>query len=66
MSEHQSVQVMHVLKRTVQNWNNDIQDFSDNDNVITNPLNRILMKGEKSVSFTVSNTTVNSDREKMH
>jgi hypothetical protein len=57
---------MHVLKRTVQNWNNEIQDFSDNDNVITNPLNRILMKGQKSVSFTVSNTTVNSDREKMH
>ena len=66
MSEHQSVTFKRIIKHTVQNWKNCIQDFSDNDNVITNPLNRLLMNGQKSVLFTVSNTTVNSNREKMH
>ena len=66
MSEHQFVAFMHVLKRTVQNWNNHIDGVSENDDVINSPLNGMLMNGQKSVLFTVSNTTLNSNREKMH
>jgi hypothetical protein len=59
MSEHQFVAFMHILKRTVQNWKNHIHNFSDNDDVITDTLNGMLMNGQKSVLFTVSNITVN-------
>jgi hypothetical protein len=66
MSEHQFVAFMHILKRTVQNWNNNIHDVTENDEVINKPLNRWLMNGQKSVLFTVSKTSVNSNSEKMH
>jgi hypothetical protein len=66
MSEHQFVAFMHILKRTVQNWNNHIHAVSDNADVINNPLHRNLMNGQKSVLFTVSNSYVNSNREKFH
>ena len=31
MSEYQFVVFMHILKRTVQNWNNNIDTVSEND-----------------------------------
>ena len=65
-SEHQFVAFMHVPKRTVQNWNNHIQDFSDNDDVINNPWNRMFMNGQKSVLFIVSHNSKTSKREKVH
>jgi hypothetical protein len=66
MSEHQFVAFMHTIKRTVQNWNNHIDDLCENDYVIRCPFCRNYMNRQKSVLFAVSNTTVNSNREKMH
>ena len=66
MSEHQFVAFIHVLKRTVQNWNNHIDAISENDDVFNDPLNRKEMKRGKSVLFTVSNNSVTSKREKIH
>jgi hypothetical protein len=66
MSEHQFVAFMHVLKRTVQNWNNRIDAVCENDDVNNDTLNRNEMNRRKSVLFTVSNNSVNSKRENMH
>ena len=66
MSEHQFVAFMHTLKRTVQNWNNHINALSENDDVFNSPLYRKEMRGQKSVLFTVSHTSVTSKREKIH
>ena len=65
MSEHQFVAFMHVLNRTVQNWNNRVDAVCENDDVINDPLNRNEMNRRKSVLFTVSNNSVNSKRERM-
>ena len=40
MSEHEFVAFMHVLKRTVQNWNNHIDAISEHDDVNNSPLYR--------------------------
>jgi len=66
MSEHQFVAFMHVLKRTVQKWNNHIDAMSVNYDVINDPLYRNEIKIRKSVLFTVSNNSVTSKREKIH
>ena len=66
MSEHQFVAFMHILKRTVQNWNNHIDNVCENDDVINNPLYRNEMSGHKSVLFIVSHTSVTSKRERIH
>ena len=51
MSEHQFVAIMHVLKRTVQNWNNHIATVSENDDENNSPWYRNEMNGPKSVLF---------------
>ena len=66
MSEHQFVAFMHILKRTVQNWNNNIDTVSENDDVTNVPWCRNEMNRQKSVLFTVSNNSVTSKREKIH
>jgi hypothetical protein len=66
ISEHQFVAFMHILKRTVKNLNNRIQDVTAKDEVINSPLYRKLTNGQKSVLFTVSKISVNSNREKIH
>jgi len=66
MSEQQFVALMHVLKRTVQNWNNHIDYVCENDEVFNIPLYRNEMSGHKSVLFIVSHTAVTSKRERMH
>ena len=66
MSEYQFVLFMHILKRTVQNWNNNIDTVSENDDVTNVPWCRNEMNRQKSVLFTVSNNSVNSKREKIH
>jgi hypothetical protein len=66
MAEHQFFAVMHILKRTVQSWNNHIDAVSDYNDVINSPLHRKLMSGQKSVLFTVSNKSVNSKHQKIH
>jgi hypothetical protein len=66
MSEHQFVAFMHVLKRTVQSWNNRIDAISENDDVINSPWYRNEMNRPISVSFTVSNNSVTSKRVKIH
>jgi hypothetical protein len=66
MSEQQVVAFMHILKRTVQNWNSHIDDFTENVEAINKPLHRKLMNGQKSVLFTISKASVNSNSEKMH
>jgi hypothetical protein len=60
MSEYQFVVLMHVLKRTVQNWNNHIDAVSEYDDVNNSPLYRYEMNRRKSVIFTVSNNSVTS------
>jgi len=66
MSEQQFVALMHVLKRTVQNWNGYIDYVCENDEVFNSPLYRDKMSGHKSVLFIVSHTSVTSKRERMH
>jgi hypothetical protein len=66
LSEHQFVVFMHILKRTVQNWNNHIDYVCENDDVINSPLYRNEMSGQKSVLFRVSHTSVTSKRERIH
>ena len=66
MSEHQFVAFMHILKRTVHNWNNNIDTVSENDDVTNVPWYRNEMNRQKSVLFTVSNNSVTSKREKIH
>jgi len=66
MSEHQFVAFMHVLKRTVQNWNNHIDAISKNNDVNNDPFYRNEMNRRKSVLFTVSNISVTSKRENIH
>jgi hypothetical protein len=66
MSECQLVAFMHVLKRTVQNWNKHVGDLCENDDVINSPLHKNLMNGQKSGLFIVSNASVTSRREKIH
>jgi hypothetical protein len=66
MSEHQFVAFMHVLKLTVQNWNNHVDGVSENGDVINDPLYRNEMNRRKSVLFTVSNNSVTSMREIIH
>jgi len=66
VSEHQFVAFMHVLKRTVQNWNNHIDALCENDGLINCPLYRNLMNGQKSVLFVASNNSVTSKRVKIH
>ena len=66
MSEQQFVAFMHVLKRTVQNWNNHIDYVCENDEVFNSPLYRNEMSRHKSVLFTVSHTAVTSKRERIH
>jgi len=65
MSEHQFVAFMHVLKRTVQNWNNHIDGVSENDDVFNSPWYRNEMSGQKSVSFIASHTSATSKRERI-
>ena len=66
MSEHQFVVFMHILKRTVQNWNNNNDTLSENDDVTNVPWCRNERNRKKSVLFTVSNNSVTSKREKIH
>jgi hypothetical protein len=66
MAEHQFVAFMHILKRTVQNWNNHIDVDCLNDDVLNSPLYRNEMNGQKSVLFIVSSKSVTSKREKIH
>ena len=66
MSEHQFVTFMHVLKRTVQNWNNRIDALCENDDVINSSFYRNYMNGQKSVLLIVSHTSATSKRERMH
>jgi hypothetical protein len=66
MSEYQFVAFMHILKRTVQNWNNHVDVVSDNDDVIKGPLHRNLIKRQKSVLLTVSNKSVTSKLQRIH
>ena len=66
MSEHQFVAFIHVLIRTVQNWNNHIESLCENDDVINCPFYRNLMNGQKSLLFIVSNNSATSKREKIH
>jgi hypothetical protein len=66
MSEHQFVAFMHVLKRTVQNWNKYIDTLCEDGDVINNMLYRNEMSGQKSVLFIVSHSTVTSKRERTH
>jgi hypothetical protein len=65
MSEHQFVAFMHVLKRTVQNWNNHIDATSKND-VIYSPLYKNETNRRKSVLFVVSNNSVTSKNETIY
>jgi hypothetical protein len=65
MSEHQFVAFMHVLKRTVQNWNNHIDAVCENDDVFNSPWYRNEMSGQKSVLFIVSHTSATSKRERI-
>jgi len=65
MSEHQFVAFMHVLKRTVQNWNNHIDAVSENDDEFYSPWYRNEMSGQKSVSFIASHTSATSKRERI-
>jgi hypothetical protein len=65
MSEHQYVAFMHILKRTVQNWNNHIDYVCENDDVFNSPLYRKDTSGQKSVLFTVLNKSLTSKREKI-
>ena len=37
MSEHQFAVFMHILKRAVRNWNNNIDTVSENDDVTNVP-----------------------------
>jgi hypothetical protein len=62
MSEHQFVAFMHILKRTVQRWNNNVDDVFGNDDVINSPLHRHLIKGQNPVLFTVTNKSGTSKR----
>jgi hypothetical protein len=66
MSEHQFVVFMHVLKRTVQNWNNHIDDVCENDDVFNSPLYRKEMSGQKSVIFVVPHNSATSKRERIY
>ena len=66
MSEHQFVAFMHVLKRTVQNWNNHIDAVSENDDVFNSPWYRNEMSRPKSGLFIASNNSVTSKRVKIH
>jgi hypothetical protein len=66
MSEHQFVALMHILKRTVQNWNNRIHVDCKNDDRVDSPLYINEMNGQKSVLFIVSSKSVTSKREKIH
>jgi hypothetical protein len=66
MSEHQFVAFMHVLKRTVQNWNNHIDGVCENDDVINDPLYRNEMNRTKSVLLIESNKSITSKRERIH
>jgi hypothetical protein len=66
MSEHQFVAFMHVLKRTVQNWNKHIDALSENYDVINSPLYRNEMDRQRSLLFIVSNNSVASKNEKIH
>jgi hypothetical protein len=66
MSEQQFVALMHVLKRTVQNWNNHIDYVCENYELFNTPLYRNEMSGHKSVLFIVSHTAVTSKRERLH
>jgi hypothetical protein len=66
MSEYQFVAFMHVLKRTVQNWNNHIDALCENDDVINCPLYSNLMNGQKLVLFIASNNSVTSKCVKIH
>ena len=66
MSEHQFVAFIHVLKRTVQKWNNHIDALCENDDVINCPFYRNLTNGQKSVLFIDSNNSISSKRERIH
>jgi hypothetical protein len=66
MSEHQFVAFIHILKRTVQNWNNHIDGVSENDDVINSPLYRNEMNRGKSVLFMESSNSVTTKRENIH
>ena len=66
MSEYQFVVFMHILKRTVQNWNNNIDTVSENDDVTNVPWCRNEMDRQKSILYIVLNNSVNSEREKIH
>jgi len=66
ISEQEFVAFMHVLKRTVQNWNNHIDYVCENDDVINSLFYRNEMNRQKSVLFTVSYNSVNSKRQKIH
>jgi hypothetical protein len=66
MSEYQFVVFMHILKRTVHNWNSNIEAVSENDDVTNVPLYRNERNRQKSVLFRASNNSVTSKHEKIH
>ena len=49
MSERQFVAFIHILKRTVQNWNNHIDAVIENDDVNNSPWYRNETNRPKSV-----------------
>jgi hypothetical protein len=65
-AEHRFFAFMHILKRTVQNWNNHSDAVGENDDVFNDALYRNEMNRPKSVLFTVSNKSVSSNREEVH
>ena len=65
ISEHQFVAFMHILKRTVRNWNNHIDALCESDDVINCPIYRNLLNGQRPVLLIASNNSVTSKREKI-
>jgi hypothetical protein len=57
---HPFAAFMHILKRTVQRWNNHIVADCEIDYVINSLLYKNGMNGNKSVLFNVSNKPVTS------
>jgi hypothetical protein len=65
-ADHQFFAFMHILKRTVQNWNALSYAVSENHDVLKDPLARNEMNRRKSVLFTVTKNQVTSKRENVH
>jgi hypothetical protein len=65
-ADHKFFAFMHILKRTVQNWNSLIDAVSENRHVWNDPLYQNEMNRRKSILFIVSNNRVTSKHKKVH